>query len=137
MNRQDLQPYLEIAISVLARQDISAVAKLKDFLMSLPSPKHIEQVLGFTVLHFAENEPLVFDWVLQNQSALAPELDLSAFARKLTEGRLCDRGWVPGKDFDVSSVPAVFAHEPSTTVLRSHFSDGERLLIQSMLQIDD
>lgn len=137
INRQDFQPHLEIAISVLAKQDASAVAKLKDFLLSLPSPKHIEQVLGFTVLHFAENERPVFDWILQNQAALAPELDLLAFTKKLTEARLRDRDWIPGKDFDVSSVPPFFAHEPSTVVLRSYFNDSERLLIKAMLQLDD
>ncbi|MEL7330115.1 MAG: hypothetical protein AAGJ69_09790, partial [Cyanobacteria bacterium J06559_1] len=116
--------------------DIDAVAKLKAFLLSLPSPKHIEQVLGFTVLHFAENESPVFNWVLQNQAALAPELDLPAFSKKLVEGRLRGRGWIRGKDFDISSVPPFFATEPPTVVLDSYFSNGERLLLKSTLQID-
>jgi len=120
MNSEHLQPYLGIAVSILATQDASATKNLKDFLVSMPSTKQIEQTLGLAIVQLAEQNPAAFKWVLAHQSILMPELDLQAFAEKMAKDRLSERS--------VSQ-----AWQTLDTVLDQHFSQGERLLIQAVM----
>lgn len=136
MNPADLQPFLDVAISVLETQDVSATAKLKDFLMSSPGPAYIEQSLGFAAVYFAENKPVVFDWILNNQDILSPELELDAFTRKMVRQRLLHHGWSDGEDFVLDSEKLLVASVKPMTRLESCFSNGELTLIKASLAIE-
>ena len=83
MPRKDFQPSVEVAISVLAKKDMKAIQKLKDFLQSLPNPKQVEHTLVEAVLHLAQQDLESFDWLVANQALLAPELNLTDFTRRL------------------------------------------------------
>ncbi|MEL6488776.1 MAG: hypothetical protein AAFV85_10880 [Cyanobacteria bacterium J06634_6] len=136
MTQQDLQPYLDIAISVLEKKDVSATAKLKDFLLSLPGPAHIEQALGLSVVYFAKHSVVTFDWILSNQAMLSPELDLKAFTRKLIVQQLSASGWVYGEDFEFESGRLLLRHQDGITRLEENLSEGELMLLQATFLLD-
>lgn len=136
MEDNDFQCSLDIVICVLKEKDIPALNKVKDFLYALPSRKQTEQVLALATLHFAQYDKSVFDWIIAHQASLSPELDLFTFVRTLVRARLCEKGWVQGRDFwfDLQSILRM------SQSLRIHFFDyfnrGELALVRTILVID-
>ena len=136
MDPKGFQLYLEVVIDVLEKQDITAISQLKDFLCSIPSPKHIEQLLATAVLHFAKNNQPIFAWIMANQDALAPELDLLTFTKRLTTSRLGERGWIPGRDFQFEGNETLLIQAGSRVNLMDCFHQGELLLIRTAFDIN-
>lgn len=136
MNRKDFQLYLDVAISVLEKKDTTAISSLKNFLCSMPNPKCIEQILTTALLYFAENNQPIFSWLVTNQEALAPELDLLIFTKRLTIARLGNRGWIPGKDFQIAGDGTLLINRTLMISLNDCFSQSELLLIRTILDID-
>lgn len=136
MEDNDFQCSLDIVICVLKEKDIPALNKVKDFLYSLPSRKQTEQALAEAILYFAQHDTSVFDWIIGHQSSFSPEIDLFAFTRTLVRKRLCEKGWVQGRDFwfDMQSI----LHMGKALKLHffDYFSQGELLLVVKMLVID-
>ena len=135
MNPKDLQPFLDVAISVLEAKDAIATAKLKDFLIASPGPAYIEQSLGLAVVHFANNNPPVFNWLLSNQNILSPELDLKSFTQKMIRQRLIGQGWTEGENFTLQS-DQLLIEQASIAILSNYFSPGELSLIKALFDID-
>ena len=136
MNPNDLQPFLDVAISVLERRDVIAAEKLKDFLMASPGPTYTEQALGLAVVYFVENDPSVFDWILSNQDILSPELDLKSFIRKMIYQRLVSCGWIDGENFVIESDRLLIAGPEFMTKFDCCFSKGEMTLVKLSFHID-
>ena len=136
MNPEDLQPFLDVAISVLASKDAIAASKLKYFLAASPGPTYTEQALGLAVVHFAKDNPAVFNWIISNQDILAPELDLKFFTRKMIRQQLVRHGWVVGKDFILELDKLLIVDEASIAKLNSYFSEGEMTLIKVFFHVD-
>lgn len=133
---EDSQPYLDVAIDVIGTQNVSAVRKLKAFLVALPTPKQIEQVLAAAILHFAEHDRAVFEWVVEHQAVLAPELDLLSFVKKQVLTRLSDRGWVRHRDFELDIQTRSLTNHRTNDELADYFSQPEWQLIEAVLAIN-
>ena len=135
MEQDDFQRSLDVVIGVLQAKDILAITKVKSFLYSLPNLKQTEQALAAAIIHFAEWDQSVFDWIVVNQDQFVPELDLFAFTRNLVRTRLTEEGYVKDRDFwfDLSNIlhlgPALGQSLPQC------FSQGELLLVRTMLKI--
>ena len=135
METNDFQRSLDVVICVLKEKDTTAIFKVKDFLYSLPSLKQIERALASAVLYFAQHDQPVFDWIIAHQAMLNPELDLFAFTRALVRTRLCERGWIQGRDFwfDLQNIlrmgPLLSPH------FADYFNQGELRLVRTMLKI--
>lgn len=133
MKPKDFQLHLEIAIDVLSKKDIAVIPPLKNFLCSMSSSKQIEQVLGAAVLHFAENDQSVFEWIITHQDLLVPELDLSVFAKGLIVSRLENCGCLQGEN-PLAVRNTVFCKSQALlTGLADCFSQDELLLIRNIL----
>ena len=136
MNQQDFQPYLDIAISVLGKKDAGAVAKLKAFLVSLPGPAYIEQVLGLAVVYFAEHDSTVFDWLVSNPTMLSPELNLKKFTQKTIEQRLKACGCADGKGVAFESETVWLSSQEKLSLLERTLSEGELKLLHVAFALD-
>ena len=137
MQQQEFDAFLGVIISVLARQDIAAIGKLKEFLTSLPNPRQVEELLGQAVLHFAEADANVFNWLVVNQAALLPELELVVFTQRFVTLRLSDRGYLQGQDFNTQTPGQLVLNSSSTVCLANCFSAAEQLLINTILQVSE
>ena len=135
METNDFQRSLDIVICVLKEKDTSAITKVKDFLYSLPSLKQTEQALASAVLYFAQYDKQVFDWIIFHQARLNPELDLFAFTRALVRTRLCEKGWIQGRDFWFDLQNILRMGPPLSTHFADYFNQGELLLVRTMLNI--
>ena len=135
MNPKDLQPFLDVAISVLEAKDAIAITQLKDFLTASPGPAYIEQSLGLAIVHFAEKDPSTFNWILSNQEKLSPELELRSFTKKMISQRLASHQWTEGKDFIIEPDKILITSQKSAAALFACFSEGEMSLIKVFFQI--
>ncbi|MGB3789235.1 MAG: hypothetical protein WA949_14585 [Phormidesmis sp.] len=133
---EHLQPYLDIAVSILGTKDVAAIEKLKFFLVALPNQRQIEQILASAVLHTAEHEQSIFYWVVENREVLAPELELSFFLKRRILSRLRDRGWVRHRDFEIDIESRSLTLQRTYSELIDCFSQGEWLLIQSIFEVE-
>lgn len=136
MEQSDFQQSLEVVIDVLREKDIAAIAKVKDFLYSLPSLKQTEQALAKAILHFAERDKSVFDWIVVHQDQFCPELDLFAFTRNVVRTRLCDKGWVQGRDFWFDLRNILHMSRSLSSSFSDYFSRSELILVRTMLKIE-
>ncbi|MEA5464976.1 hypothetical protein [Leptothoe sp. PORK10 BA2] len=136
MEQNDFQQSLAIVIDVLQAKDITAIPKVKDFLYSLPSLKQIEQALAAALLHFAERDKSVFDWIVLYQDQFCPELDLFAFTRNVVRTRLCDKGWVQGRDFWFDLRNILHMSRALSVNFPDYFSSSELILVRTMLKIE-
>ncbi len=146
MQRKDFQPSLEVAISVLAEKDVGAIQKLKDFLQSLPNPKQVEKTLVEAVLHLAQQDLESFNWLIEHQAVLSPELNLTDFTRRLAVKRLrasatatadpSVRGWMQDKDVIVHPKAVWTLSRPVLEALTACLSPAELRLVKAILPID-
>ena len=135
MEQNNFQRSLDIVIYVLKTKDIGTLIAIKDFLYALPSFKDIEQVLASAVLHYAQHDRDVFDWLISNRTVLAPELDLFIYTRTLVRSRLREKGWSENKDFwfDLDSI--LWISSSIQCEWDSYFSFGELLVIKTIVKV--
>lgn len=131
----DFQRSLDVVISVLQEKNVGAIAKVKSFLYSLPSPKQTEQALASAILHFAEQDQSVFDWIVIYQNQFFPELDLFAFTRNLVRVRLSEKGYVKDRDFWFDLRNILHLTPNLSQSFPHYFSQSELLLVRTMLNI--
>jgi hypothetical protein len=129
------ETHLELAIDVFKSQNPALVIALKEFLMVLPSPKCIEDVLTAAVYQLATTEPEACRWLLRNSFYLKPEVDLVEVANNLALTKLIEQGFVPDKDFKLELDSRLQVSEQAKARLLIENSDGDRLILEEILQL--
>lgn len=125
----------EIAVDVFKTQNLALVRSLKDFLIVLPSPKCVEQVLAAATHQLAETEPEACRWLLHHASCLEPELNLVELAMKLARKSLENQGFLLGQDFGFEPNGRLYINEKAKTDLMVGISAGELLILKEILPV--
>ncbi|NET33374.1 MAG: hypothetical protein F6K19_15360 [Cyanothece sp. SIO1E1] len=132
---ENYQAYIDIAINILQAQDPDAIAALKDFLIALPTPQQIEQVLAAAIQQLAERAPHACLWLIQHRTYLEPELDLVASVKELALSKLITQGFASGQDFRFASEHQLWLSSKALTGLLAASSKGDCLLMEEILEI--
>ena len=129
--------HLELAVDVFKSQNPALIISLKNFLTVLPNPKCVEDVLTTAIYMLAKTEPEACRWILRNSYYLQPEVDLVEFTNNLALTKLQNLGFVLNKDFKLEPHSHLQVTEKAKAGLMEGNSDGDRLLLEEILQIRD
>lgn len=125
--------HIALAIDVFKSQNKALVESLKNFLLVLPSPKCVEDVLTVAVYQLAATDFEACSWLVQNPEYLEPELILGEVAAKLASEKLQRQGFVPGHDFRVDLEGRLQVNDAALAMLKEIASPGENLLLEKVL----
>lgn len=129
--------HLELAVDVFKSQNPALIISLKNFLTVLPNPQCVEDVLMAAIYMLAKTEPEACRWILRNSYYLKPEVDLVEFTRNLALTKLKNQGFVLNQDFNFEPNQHLQVTEQAKAGLMTENSDGDRLLLEEILQIRD
>lgn len=129
--------HLELAVDVFKSQNPTLIISLKNFLTVLPNPKCVEDVLMAGIYTLAKTEPEACRWILRNSYYLKPEVDLVEFTNNLALTKLQNQGFVVNQDFKFESNSHLQVTEKAKAGLMDDNSDGDRLLLEEILQVRD
>jgi hypothetical protein len=129
--------HLELAVDVFKSQNPALIISLKNFLTVLPNPQCVEDVLTAAIYTLAKTEPEACRWILRNSYYLKPEVDLVEFTSNLALTKLQNRGFVLNQDFKFEPNSHLQVTEKAKAGLMADNSDGDRLLLEEILQICD
>ena len=129
--------HLELAVDVFKSQNPALIISLKNFLTVLPNPQCVEDVLTAAIYTLAKIEPEACRWILRNSYYLKPEVDLVEFASNLALTKLQNQGFVVNQDFKLESNSHLQVTEKAKAGLMDDNSDGDRLLLEEILQVRD
>lgn len=127
--------HLELALDVFKSQNPALIISLKNFLTVLPNPQCVEDVLTAAIYTLAKTEPEACRWILRNSYYLKPEVDLVEFTSNLALTKLQHQGFVVNQDFKFESNSHLQVTEKAKAGLMDNNSDGERLLLEEILQV--
>jgi hypothetical protein len=127
--------HLELAIDVFKTQSPALVISLKNFLMVLPNPQCIEDVLTTAIYKLAKTNPDTCRWILRNSYYLKPEVDLVEVVNKFALTKLQQQGFVRDKDFTLEPNSRLQVSEQAKAGLMVESSPADRLLLEEILQI--
>ena len=129
--------HLELAVDVFKSQNPALIISLKNFLTVLPNPQCVEDVLTAAIYVLAKTEPEACRWILRNSYYLNPEVDLVEFTNNLALKKLQNLGFVLNQDFKLEPHSHLQVTEKAKAGLMEDNSDGDRLLLEEILQIRD
>lgn len=129
--------HLELAVDVFKSQNPALIISLKNFLTVLPNPQCVEDVLMAGIYTLAKTEPEACRWILRNSYYLKPEVDLVEFTNNLALTKLQNQGFVVNQDFKFESNSHLQVTEKAKAGLMDDNSDGDRLLLEEILQVRD
>lgn len=129
--------HLELAVDVFKSQNPALIISLKNFLTVLPNPQCVEDVLMAAIYMLAKTEPEACRWILRNSYYLKPEVDLVEFTSNLALTKLQNQGFLLNQDFNFEPNRHLQVTEQAKAGLMVDNSDGDRLLLEEILQIRD
>lgn len=129
--------HLELALDVFKSQNPALIISLKNFLTVLPNPQCVEDVLTAAIYTLAKTEPEACRWILRNSYYLKPEVDLVEFTSNLALTKLQNQGFIANQDFKFESNSHLQVTEKAKAGLMDNNSDGDRLLLEEILQVRD
>lgn len=129
--------HLELAVDVFKSQNPALIISLKNFLTVLPNPQCVEDVLMAAIYMLAKTEPEACRWILRNSYYLKPEVDLVEFTSNLALTKLQNQGFILNQDFNFEPNRHLQVTEQAKAGLMVDNSDGDRLLLEEILQIRD
>src|SRR4028118_1003588 len=129
------EPHIGLAIDVFKTQNPALVISLKDFLLVLPNPKCVEEVLVTAIYQLAETDIDACRWILRNSCYLEPEVYLVELTMHLALTKLQNEGFIPGQDFKVETNGQLQIVQEAKTRLMIEDSVGDRLLLEELLQV--
>lgn len=129
--------HLELTVDVFKSQNPALIISLKNFLTVLPNPKCVEDVLTAAIYMLARSEPEACRWILRNAYYLKPEVDLVEFTSNLARTKLQNQGFVLNQDFKFEPNSHLQVTEKAKAGLMEDNSDGDRLLLEEILQVCD
>lgn len=129
--------HLELTVDVFKSQNPALIISLKNFLTVLPNPKCVEDVLTAAIYMLARSEPEACRWILRNSYYLKPEVDLVEFTSNLARTKLQNQGFILNQDFKFEPNSHLHVTEKAKAGLMEDNSDGDRLLLEEILQVRD
>ncbi|MEM9908549.1 MAG: hypothetical protein AAF921_26415 [Cyanobacteria bacterium P01_D01_bin.44] len=132
---EHLDAALVVTISVFKTHTSQAFKPLKAFLSFLENPKDIEQTLLHALYDCALHADITFNWILQNRTALKPELDLDRLTRQLILNKLTGQGLALGQDFRFELKTQLWLTPKAQTSLLNACTTAESKLISTLLTL--
>lgn len=124
---------LEIVVKALEVSNASNIHYVKDFLVVLPTPRCIEQVLLQAIYQLANQNPVACRQVLVYTTAFLPELDLKHRIQQAALELLQTRGLVVHQDYQFDSTGWLEIRAEATATLFAELTDGDRLLLTELV----